>query len=89
VSEALITELLVAALQTTALLLAPSILTMLVVGIVTNILQTITQVRDTAVTFVPKVIAVGVVLVFTAPWGLQVMQGFWRQIMEVLSRAAL
>jgi len=88
VSEELVTELLVLTLQTTALLLAPTIITMLVVGVITSLLQTITQVRDSTVTFIPKVIAAGVVLVLTAPWCMQVMQGFWGQIMEVFSRGA-
>lgn len=38
------------------------------VGLVMALLQAATQVNETAVTFVPKVAAIGLVMVFLGPW---------------------
>ncbi|RMD78853.1 MAG: flagellar biosynthetic protein FliQ [Lentisphaerae bacterium] len=48
----------------------------LVVGIVSNILQTVTQIRDQAISFVPKVIAVGVTVVLCIPWFFAVLSKY-------------
>jgi flagellar biosynthetic protein FliQ len=85
-SEEFIIELLALTLQTAGLLAAPVLITAVVVGILTNILQTITQVRESAVSFVPKLVASAVVLCLAAPWCLQVMRGFFAQVIEIFGR---
>ena len=64
-------------LMYTALLLAlPALLASLIVGLVLSILQTITSIQEQTLTFVPRLVAVGLVLVFTMAWALQVAIGF-------------
>jgi flagellar biosynthetic protein FliQ len=48
----------------------------MVVGILVNIVQTITQIKDQSLTFVPKLVVVGIILVLAVPWYLQVLEGF-------------
>jgi flagellar biosynthesis protein FliQ len=40
----------------------------LVVGLVVGLLQAITQVQEQTVSFVPKLVAMAVVLIFLLPW---------------------
>jgi flagellar biosynthetic protein FliQ len=56
----------------TVLLLAlPALLTSLIVGLVISILQTITSIQEQTLTFTPRLIGVGLVIVFTMAWALQ------------------
>jgi flagellar biosynthetic protein FliQ len=86
VSEELVIELLALTLQTTGLLVAPVLTSVVVVGIVVNILQTITQIRDPALAFIPKLVVAGLVLVITAAWSLQIMSSFCRNMMQLAGR---
>jgi flagellar biosynthetic protein FliQ len=56
------------AVVTGAVLLAPAVVTALVVGALLSLLQAVTQVQDQAITFVPKLVVVGVVLLVLMPW---------------------
>ena len=47
---------------------APALLTAMVVGLLISLLQSITQISDMSVTFVPKVLAVFFVIFVTLPW---------------------
>jgi flagellar biosynthetic protein FliQ len=61
----------------TALLLSlPTVVVSLVVGLVISILQTVTSIQEQTLSFAPRIVAVGLVLVFTMPWTLQVMVSF-------------
>lgn len=46
---------------------APPVLASLVVGIIVGALQAATQIQDTSIAFVPKVAAVGAVLLVSGP----------------------
>ena len=52
---------------------APFLLTALVVGLLMGVIQAATQINDASLTFVPKVIALAVVLVFAGPWILDML----------------
>lgn len=46
----------------------PMLMAGLVTGLVVSIFQSITQLRDQTLTFVPKIVAVAATLVFFLPW---------------------
>ena len=52
----------------TGVLLAPALFAALAVGIVMSMLQTITQIQDQAISFVPKMAIVGLVIFAMLPW---------------------
>jgi flagellar biosynthetic protein FliQ len=61
----------------TALLLAmPALLASLVVGVVMSVLQTITSIQEQTLTFIPRLLAVGIVLIVTMAWSLQLATHF-------------
>lgn len=56
------------ALRTTAMLAAPLLITTLVVGLIVSIFQALTQINEATLTFIPKMIIVGIVFVLAGPW---------------------
>ena len=63
-------------LETALLLAAPILLTCMIVGLTVTLLQAITSIRDMTLTIVPKLLAVGVVILFCGGWMLQVILRF-------------
>lgn len=49
---------------------APLLLTALVVGLAVSLVQAVTQIQEQTLTFIPKLLLVGLVLVLTLPWTL-------------------
>lgn len=52
---------------------APFLLTALIVGLLMGVIQAATQINDASLSFVPKVVALAVVLVFAGPWVLDML----------------
>ena len=67
-------------LETALLLSAPVLLTCLIVGIVITLLQAVTSIRDMTLTFVPKLLAVGAVMLICSNWMLQITLSFTNEI---------
>ena len=48
----------------------------LVVGLLVSIFQAVTQLQEPTLTFIPKILAIVVVIVVAGPWMLNTMLGF-------------
>jgi flagellar biosynthetic protein FliQ len=70
------TEVLQSMITTSLLVVSPILLASMVVGIIVSLLQSVTSVQEQTLTFVPKLIAIGLVIVFAAPWILRTMMQF-------------
>ncbi|NDD92239.1 flagellar type III secretion system protein FliQ, partial [bacterium] len=46
------------------------------IGIIVSVLQAITQINEATLTFIPKIIAIVVVLLVMAPWMLEIMKQY-------------
>lgn len=66
--EAVLIDLLVSAVVTVIKASAPLLLVSLVVGLVISILQTVTSIQEQTLTFVPKLLAVFLVLILAGNW---------------------
>ena len=64
------------AIKTTVYLAGPLLMTAMSVGIMVSIMQTVTQINESTLTFIPKMVAVVVVLMFMAPWMLEILQHY-------------
>ena len=73
INEALFLDLLKETLWMTMIISAPLLMTGLVVGTLVSLVQTVTQLQESTLTFVPKLLVSGIVLIFMAPWMLQQM----------------
>ncbi len=58
----------------------PTLVAGLGVGLVISILQAVTQIQEMTLTFVPKVVAVGVIMVIAGPWMLNTLMAFTIQL---------
>lgn len=70
------------AMQVTALLAAPLLLSALVVGLIIGMLQAATQINEMTLTFVPKLIVVALVLTFAGPAMLRTLLGYTTRLIE-------
>jgi flagellar biosynthetic protein FliQ len=61
---------------------APILATSLVVGFTISLFQSMTQIQEVTLSFVPKVIAVGIALLVCGNWMLHTMITFTQQLFE-------
>ncbi|MDE5925683.1 MAG: flagellar biosynthesis protein FliQ, partial [Helicobacter sp.] len=62
----------------------PMLLVGLVVGLMISIFQATTQINEMTLTFVPKILAVIVVIIFTMPWMLNMLMDFTTRIFNLM-----
>jgi len=70
------------AMQMVLWLSMPMLIVALVVGVAISLFQAVTQIQEMTLTFVPKIIAVFATLIFTAPWLINTMVSFTRQLWQ-------
>jgi len=70
------------ALTLALMLAAPLLLTSLAVGVIVGIFQAATQINEMTLSFIPKLVAMSAVLVFTGPWMLRLLMEFTRRLFE-------
>jgi flagellar biosynthesis protein FliQ len=63
------------------LLAAPLLLVALVVGLVVSLFQAATQINESTLSFIPKLLAVAVTLVIAGPWMMTTMLDYLRQML--------
>ena len=64
------------ALKTALYVAAPALIVSMVVGLAISVFQVVTSLQDPTVAFVPKVLAVMVVVVLSFPWMMRVLSAF-------------
>ncbi|MDP9416478.1 MAG: flagellar biosynthesis protein FliQ [Actinomycetota bacterium] len=67
-----------------AKLSAPILLTALAVGFGISLFQSVTQIQEATLSFVPKAIAVGAAVLFSGNWMLQEMKTFTQELFAML-----
>nr|WP_277930877.1 MULTISPECIES: flagellar biosynthesis protein FliQ [Helicobacter] len=68
----------------TLILSLPMLLVGLIVGLLISIFQATTQINEMTLTFVPKILAVIVVIIFTMPWMLNMLIDFTARIFNMM-----
>ena len=68
------------AIWTTVVLAAPLLLASLVVGLVVSIFQAVTQINEATLTFIPKMLAIVLVMVVLAPWMTQMLTSYTTEL---------
>lgn len=72
------------AMLAAAKLAAPVLLVAMAVGLAVGMIQSVTQIQEATLTFVPKFLGVGLVLLVAGNWMLQEMIGFTRNLFAML-----
>ncbi|MFH0882745.1 MAG: flagellar biosynthesis protein FliQ [bacterium] len=73
-------------LFTALMLAAPMLLAGLIVGVSISLLQSMTQVQEMTLTFIPKIVSVVTVLILLAPWMLSLITSFFHRVMEYVAQ---
>ena len=68
------------AMQLAFMVAMPLLLVALVVGLVVSVFQAVTQIQEQTLTFIPKIIGMGVVLVVAGPWMLDQIVTYTQQL---------
>jgi flagellar biosynthesis protein FliQ len=80
VDDALVIDIVRQSLVVGAKLAGPVLVVTLVIGVVVSLLQTITQIQEATLTFVPKVGAVALLLLLTGSWMMRTLSDWVTQL---------
>ena len=76
------------AMYVALLLAAPLLLVALVVGLAISLFQAATQINETTLSFIPKLLAIAVTLVIAGPWMLTTMLDYMHRIFTSIPQLA-
>lgn len=68
------------AMEVTLMVAAPMLLVALIIGLIVSIFQAATQINESTLSFIPKLVGIFVALVLAGPWMLSVMLDYMRQV---------
>jgi flagellar biosynthetic protein FliQ len=71
------------AMYVALLLAAPLLLVALVVGLVVSLFQAATQINESTLSFIPKLLAVALTLVIAGPWMLETLLDYMRHVFTI------
>jgi flagellar biosynthetic protein FliQ len=81
-TDAQVLSIVTGALTVAAKLAMPALLATLAIGTFVSIIQTVTQIQEQTLTFVPKLIGVALIVVFGGNWMLQELIVWVRQLWQ-------
>ncbi|TGK37569.1 flagellar biosynthetic protein FliQ [Leptospira gomenensis] len=74
------------ALYVTLKISSPILATALVVGLIIGILQTTTSIQEPTIAFVPKLVAIFIVIVIFSSWMIQTMTDYTRDLFLMIEK---
>ncbi|MBF0161036.1 MAG: flagellar biosynthesis protein FliQ [Magnetococcales bacterium] len=80
----IVLELVTDALKVALLVSAPMLLTALIVGIIISLFQSVTQIQEMTLTFIPKILATFLALVITMPWMVQTLMDYFDRLFAAI-----
>ena len=86
-TEELVIEILKEVFYTTFIILLPVLGVSLVVGIVVSIFQAATSIQEATLTFVPKILATTITIIFLLPWMIDKIISFTVKIITTIPTA--
>jgi flagellar biosynthetic protein FliQ len=78
----------VQALIVTLKVSAPFLLAGLIVGLVVSVFQAATQIQEQTLSFIPKIVATGVVAVIAGPWMLSTLTAYAHELFVSIPQLA-
>lgn len=68
------------AMEITLMIAAPLLLVALGVGLIVSIFQAATQINETTLSFIPKLVGIFITLIVAGPWMLSVLGDYMREV---------
>ncbi|WP_444659914.1 flagellar biosynthesis protein FliQ [Caproiciproducens sp. R2] len=85
-STSQITEVIQAAMVAALKLSAPILIVSVLLGLIVSIFQAATQIHEQTLTFVPKLVAIALILVILGPWMMETMNDFTIYIFSLITK---
>jgi len=85
-TDVLMIQLLREALMITLVVSAPLLGIGMIVGLIISIFQTTTSIQEQTLTFVPKIVAIFVAIIFFAGWMISMLTDYTRKIFMLISK---
>jgi flagellar biosynthesis protein FliQ len=63
-------------ITTSLIVVSPIVGVTIVIGVIVSLVQAVTSIQEQTLTFVPKLIGVGLLMILTAPWLLRQLMQF-------------
>ncbi|HXL41100.1 MAG TPA: flagellar biosynthetic protein FliQ [Actinomycetota bacterium] len=79
-----VVHILAGAMVMTLKLAGPILAVCLIVGLVVAVLQTVTQIQEMTLSFVPKLVGVGIVLIVGGPWMIHQFTGWVQDLWHMI-----
>lgn len=76
------------AILITAMIIGPALGVALLVGLVVGVLQAATQVNEASISFISKLVAVGVTVVVLGSWSMQQLVDYTRRTLTSISNVS-
>ncbi len=76
------------AIKTAIMVIGPLLGTALVVGLIVSLFQAITSIQEMTLAFIPKILAIALVLLFFAPWMLEILTDFTTGVMNFIPQVS-
>ncbi|HOE91005.1 MAG TPA: flagellar biosynthetic protein FliQ [Candidatus Cloacimonadota bacterium] len=84
-SQELVVEIATKTLYYTMIISAPILITGLVIGVLLSIMQSVIQIREMTLTFIPKILSIMIVLLLTIPWMINKFIEYFNYIMSIMT----
>lgn len=82
--DAVVLQIAVDAMVVTAKVAAPILVVTLVIGFGVSVFQSVTQIQEMTLTFVPKLAGVAITLAVAGGWMLAELEGFVRRLFDLI-----
>lgn len=83
-NDAALIDIVVQTMFITAKIVGPMLLVSLVVGFAVSLMQSVTQIQEFTLTFVPKFVGLGLVILIGGPWMLAELIGYTNALFDLI-----
>lgn len=83
-NDAALIDIVVQTMFITAKIVGPMLLVSLVVGFTVSLMQSVTQIQEFTLTFVPKFVGLGLVILIGGPWMLAELIGYTNALFDLI-----
>jgi len=84
-SQELVVEIATQTLYYTMIISAPILLSGLIIGVFLSIVQSVIQIKETTLTFIPKILVVMTILLLTIPWMINKFIEYFNYLMNIMT----
>ncbi len=74
------------AVYTVLLIAGPLLIGSILIGLTISIFQATTQIQEQTLTFVPKIVAIFIMIVVFGPWMLNILLAFTQNLFTIMAR---